>query len=188
MVFFIDHFFSHFLSFLDNFGNFDLDILQRFGNNPTADFSIGRDSVLLRFDPLLEKIAPIDTQVNQQITPTTTTTRLPSTKEEDEQYSEGQNSSDKPPQDTLTPVASSKSCISSSQLPSNAENGAMKDLDQGNETIESLAETKEFKDTSDNNQQLLLQQQKIEYEKKMTELESQLRKEAEIKEEALLKR
>lgn len=41
---------------------------------------------------------------------------------------------------------------------------------------------------SDNNTQQLLQQQEIEFNKKMTELESQLRKEAEMKEEALLKR
>lgn len=227
MVFFIDHFFS--LSsltgkILDNFGNFDFDVLQKCGSNSTADFSVGRDSVLLRFDPLLEKLAPVET-TNQRLTPTTantTATRLASTKEEeDENCTEGQSASDN--QEDLIPVESFTSptnCISSlytsPPLPSNAETSAMKDLDQGNETIESVHETKEqFKDLSlrweilfiqkvcvwimchinhcsyfsysDNNQQLL-QQQEIEFNKKMTELESQLRKEAEMKEEALLKR
>jgi hypothetical protein len=130
-----------------------LDILQKFGANSPADFSVGRDSVLLRFDPLLEKLTPVDT-TNQRLTPTANTTRLTCTKEEDEHYAEGHSLSDK--QEDLIPFESFTSptnCISSlyasPPLPSNAETSAMKDLDQGNETIESVHETKEqFKDLS----------------------------------------
>lgn len=132
-----------------------MDILQKFGSNSQADFSVGRDSVLLRFDPLLEKLAPVEN--SQRLTPTvnsTATTRLASTKEEEEHYSEDQSLSDK--QQNLIPLDSFTSptnCIStlytSPPLPSNAETSAMKDLEQGNETIESVNETKEqFKDLS----------------------------------------
>lgn len=156
MVFFIDHIFSlSSLNFLDNFGNFDFDVLQKCGSNTPADFSIGRDSVLLRFDPLLEKLAPVET-INQRLTPTAiSTTRLASTEEEEEFYLEGQGLSEKQPEEELIPVESFTSptnCISSlytspPSLSSNAEISAMKDLDQGNETIESVNETKDqFKD------------------------------------------
>lgn len=147
-------FFSH-LSILDNFGNFDLDILQKFGTNPTADFSNGRDSVLLRFDPLLEKIAPVEV-TNQRLTPTAnTTTRLCSTKEEDEYYSECQSFSDKEQEQSLVQVETfttqtnrNSSNYTIPTLPSNADTSAMKDIEQGTEIIESVHETKEFKDLS----------------------------------------
>lgn len=157
MVFFIDHFFSLTKNFfVDNFGNFDFDVLQKFGNSSQADF-VGRDSVLLRFDPLLEKLAPVENNNSQRLTPTaiSTTTRLASTQEEDEHYSEGHSLSDKqdenliPLEDFTSPTNCISSLYPSPPLPSNAETSAMKDLDKGNETIESVHETKEqFKDLS----------------------------------------
>jgi hypothetical protein len=43
--------------FTDNFGDSDFDFLQNFGSNP-SDQNFGRDSVLLKFDPLLAKPVP----------------------------------------------------------------------------------------------------------------------------------
>lgn len=40
--------------FTDNFGDSDFDFLQKFGSN-SSDQNFGRDSVLLKFDPLLAK-------------------------------------------------------------------------------------------------------------------------------------
>lgn len=45
--------------FTDNFGDSDFDFLQKFGSN-SSDQNFGRDSVLLKFDPLLAK--PIQPQ------------------------------------------------------------------------------------------------------------------------------
>lgn len=133
-----------------------MDVLQKFGSNTPADYSVGRDSVLLKFDPLLEKLTPVENNTNQRLTPTAnaTTIRLESTKEEDEHYTEVQSLDHK--LDNLISIESTN-CISTTPQtspppplqPSNAETSAMKDLDQGNETIESVHETKEqFKDLS----------------------------------------
>lgn len=87
MVSFIDLFY---LFILDNFGDSDFDYLQKFGTVPTTDVTAGRDSVLLKFDPLLEKLKPIDIT-----TPFTDSNRLSITKEEEEESSEKENSCNK---------------------------------------------------------------------------------------------
>jgi len=46
-----------FIYFTDNFGDSDFDFLQNFGSN-SSDQNFGRDSVLLKFDPLLAKPVP----------------------------------------------------------------------------------------------------------------------------------
>ena len=46
-----------FINFTDNFGDSDFDFLQKFGSN-SSDQNFGRDSVLLKFDPLLAKPIP----------------------------------------------------------------------------------------------------------------------------------
>jgi hypothetical protein len=63
-----------FFCILDNFGDSDFEFLQKIGTTSGADF-VGRDSVLLKFDPLLEK-------------PLIVTEKLPITEEEEENYSE----------------------------------------------------------------------------------------------------
>jgi hypothetical protein len=66
-----------FLLFLDNFGDSDFEFLQKFGTTSSTDICLGRDSLLLKFDPLLAARQSIIPQ--QQYL-----TRLSSTKEEEE--------------------------------------------------------------------------------------------------------
>jgi len=63
------------IDLLDNFGDSDFDFLQTFGSNTTDSNFCGRDSVLLRFDPLLAK------PVLQTQQPTSRFSKIP---EEDE--------------------------------------------------------------------------------------------------------
>lgn len=48
----------YFIDLLVNFGESDFDFLQKAGSN-SSNLNVGRDSVLLRFDPLLERPVPV---------------------------------------------------------------------------------------------------------------------------------
>lgn len=185
---------------LDNFGYSDFDFLQKFGTSPVTDAN--RDSVLLNFDPLLERVKAIDAP-----TQFFSVTRLSITKEADEEpivnncLNENQELS-------LT----ENSFISPSLLPSlfsslnENHNVNMKEIELDSKSSESYKETKEsesisiiryvFQKVKLNviNLNFLLNlsdQQNNEASSStstMTETEIQIRKEAELMEEALLKR
>lgn len=56
-------FINEFIDLTDNFGDSDFDFLQKFGSN-SSNQNFGRDSVLLKFDPLLAKPVPQVTSPN----------------------------------------------------------------------------------------------------------------------------
>ena len=123
--------------FVDNFGDSDFDFLQTFGTAPSSDANAGRDSVLMKFDPLLERSRPVDNQ---------TQFRLSIPKEEEEELAvqncliENQEAS-----------FNDNSCISSNLLPSlfsslsekHEDNADMKEIELESKSSESYQETKE---------------------------------------------
>lgn len=183
---------------LDNFGYSDFDFLQKFGTSPVTDAN--RDSVLLNFDPLLERVKAIDAP-----TQFFSVTRLSITKEADEELVVN-NCLNENQELSLT----ENSFISPSLLPSLFsslnENHNVKEIELDSKSSESYKETKEsesisiiryvFQKVKLNviNLNFLLNlsdQQNNEASSStstMTETEIQIRKEAELMEEALLKR
>lgn len=152
--------FFFFFSFVDNFGESDFEFLQQVGTKPIPDAVIGRDSVLLKFDPLLEKVKPIDNISSSFAFPNKSAlaARLSVTKEEEEEIQSDKNTSCEQQQELSV---NASSVISPNSLPTlftslsnpsplrETNNVEMKDLEipeeiKFNETFEEIKESEKI--------------------------------------------
>ncbi|XP_070493429.1 putative leucine-rich repeat-containing protein DDB_G0290503 isoform X2 [Chironomus tepperi] len=158
-----------------NFGDSDFDFLQKFGSN-SSDQNFGRDSVLLKFDPLLakpipqattnfEKLAEEDELVSETVPKDSTTElQLQETKSAENSFS---SVADEFPQ--LIPLDTKDMSVE-----------IMKDIASENEKQIDNLDCEEIKHSSIDHHE--------NQNNKLMELENKMRMEAEQREEVLLKR